>query len=284
MKYCATTVALPQFDMRETAELLSRLGFDGAEWRVRRIPEAEKGKPYSPWGNHRNDLSPDNLKARADELKAIGREYGLAIAGLAPGMQADQLDDIRLLAEGAVACGAPFFRVGAPKGYDRTTNYNDLYDEAVRAYEKALEITRSYGVRIILEIHAGTIMVSTSLVHRIVSQFDPKDIGVIYDTNNMTKEGFETYRIGLELLGPYLAHLHVGNHTPKPKKTLADGTVEWAWEGASLAAGLTHYPQVMADLKAVEFDGFISIEDFREMDAEEKLREGIGYLKGLENV
>ncbi|MCK5380622.1 MAG: sugar phosphate isomerase/epimerase [Candidatus Latescibacteria bacterium] len=284
MKYCATTVAFPQFDMRETAELLSRLGFDGAEWRVRRIPEAEKGKPYSPWGNHKNDLSPDNLKARADELKAIGKEYGLAIAGLAPNIQADQLDDIRLLAEGAVACGAPFFRVGAPRGYDRTANYNDLYDEAVRAYEKALEISRSYGVRILLEIHGGTIMVSASLAHRIVSKFDPKDIGVIYDTNNMTKEGFETYRIGLELLGPYLAHSHVGNHTPHPEKTLADGTLEWAWEGAGLAAGLTNYPQVMADLKAVGFDGFISIEDFREMDAEKKLREGIGYLKGLGNA
>ena len=57
MKYCATTVALPQFDMRETAELLSRLGFDGAEWRVRRIPEERKGEAYSPWGNHKNDLS-----------------------------------------------------------------------------------------------------------------------------------------------------------------------------------------------------------------------------------
>ena len=284
MKYCATTVALPQFDMRETAELLSRLGFDGAEWRVRRIPEERKGEAYSPWGNHKNDLSPDNLKARADELKAMERDYGVAIAGLAPAVQADQWEDIRLLAEGAVACGAPFFRVGAPKGYDRTANYNDLYDEAVRAYEGALEITRSYGVRVLVEIHNGTIMVSASLAYRIVSHFDPKDIGVIYDTNNMTREGFETYRMGMELLGPYLAHLHVGNHAPKPGKTLADGTVEWVWEGAGLAAGLTDYRQVMADLKAVGFDGFISIEDFRDMDPEEKLREGIGYLKGIEKA
>ena len=41
---------------------------------------------------------------------------------------------------------------------------------------------------------------------------------------------------------------------------------------------------MMADLKAVGFDGFISIEDFREMDAEEKLREGIAYLKGIEKA
>ena len=282
MKYGATTVALPQFDMRETAELLSRLGFDGAEWRVRRIPEERRGEPYSPWGNHKNDLSPDHLKARADELKAMEREYGIAIAGLATAVRADHLEDLRILSEGAAACGAPFFRVGAPKGYDRTADYNDLYEEAVRAYEKALEITRSYGVRILVEIHNGTIMVSASLAHRIVSHFDPKDIGVIYDTNNMTREGFETYRMGMELLGPYLAHLHVGNHAPRPGKTLEDGTVEWVWEGASLAAGLTDYRQVMADLKAVGFDGFISIEDFREMDPEEKLREGITYLKGIE--
>ena len=284
MKYCATTVALPQFDMRETSELLSRLGFDGAEWRVRRISEERRGAPYSPWGNHKNDLSPDNLKARADELKAMERDYGVAIAGLATAVEADQLEDIRILSEGAAACDAPFFRVGAPKRYDRTTNYNDLYDEAVRAYEGALEITRSYGVRVLVEIHNGTIMVSASLAYRIVSHFDPKDIGVIYDTNNMTREGFETYRMGMELSGPYLAHLHVGNHAPKPGETLEDGTVAWGWEGASLAAGLTDYRQVMADLKAVGFDGFISIEDFRDMDAEEKLKEGIGYLKGIEKA
>jgi len=282
MRYSATTVMLPEYNMEETAELLKRTGYDGAEWRVRRIPEDQRGKPYNAWGNVKNDLTPEKLVKEAERLVRVCSDNGISIAGLATNARADQLDDIRLLAEGSAACKAPFFRVGATRNYNRTVSYNELYKEAVDAYSRALDITRSYKTRIAVEIHGGTIMVSASLAHRVVSNFDPKDIGVIYDTNNMTREGFECYKMGLELLGPYLAHVHVGNHVPKPGKTLPDGTVEWVWEGASLAAGLTHYRQVMADLKAVGYSSFISLEDFRPMPAEEKLREGLNYLKSIE--
>ena len=61
MKYSATTVMMPGCDLEETAALLSRLGYDGVEWRVRRIPDEQKGKPFGFWGNHKNDLSPDNI-------------------------------------------------------------------------------------------------------------------------------------------------------------------------------------------------------------------------------
>ena len=68
MKICATTVMMPEYDMRETAECLSRLGFDGAEWRCRHVPEAARDQAYSPWGNVKNDFSPDNLDTRGEEL------------------------------------------------------------------------------------------------------------------------------------------------------------------------------------------------------------------------
>ena len=82
MKLSATTVMMPQFDLRETAECLAGLGFDGAEWRCRHISEAQQGQPYSPWGNVKNDLSPDNLAERGEELVCVSEELGLGIAGL----------------------------------------------------------------------------------------------------------------------------------------------------------------------------------------------------------
>ena len=39
MKFSVTTVMMPDCDLDETAALLSELGYDGVEWRVRRIPE-----------------------------------------------------------------------------------------------------------------------------------------------------------------------------------------------------------------------------------------------------
>ena len=60
--------------------------------------------------------------------------------------------------------------------------------------------------------------------------------------------------------------------------------MRWAWEGASLADGLYDMPRLLRKLKAIAYPGFISIEDFRPMPLEEKLREGITYLKQVEDV
>ena len=56
---------------------------------------------------------------------------------------------------------------------------NEMFDEAVAHYAAALEVTRSFGVKIIVEMHGGTLHPSASLAHRIVSNFSSDDIGVI---------------------------------------------------------------------------------------------------------
>lgn len=282
MKYSVTTVLLPEYSLEESAELLSRVGYDGVEWRVRRIPAEQRDKPYSMWGNHKNDLTPDVLAKEGERVRRVSADHGLAISALASNASCTDLNEVKLLAEGAAACGAPAFRLMAPSGYDRTRPYPELLEEAVEGFSKALEITRSYKVKVLVEIHMGTLTVSASQAYLLVRHFSPEDIGVIYDFNNMTKEGFETYRMGLELLGPYVAHVHIGNHAPRPDKVLPDGTQSWTWDNVSLWQGLSNLPQGMADLKAVGYGGFISLEDFRSMPAEEKVREALDYLKRVE--
>ena len=99
MKFSATTVMLPQYDLYETAKLLSELGFEGVEWRCRHIPQGQIDQPYSPWGNVKNDLSPDNIAVRGEELVAVCREFNLEIACLATAMGAQELDEVRKVAE-----------------------------------------------------------------------------------------------------------------------------------------------------------------------------------------
>ena len=286
MKYSATTVMLPEYSMEEAAQMLSRLGFDGIEWRVHRIRENQKGKPFSPRGNVKNDLSPDNLLAQAEQLKRVSAEHGLTIAALASYPEADQLADVRLVAEGTARCGAPFFRVRIPGSvYNRTVNVNVLYERAVGAFGKACEIAREFGVRIIVETHNHTIVCSASAAYRLVSNFTPQEIGVIYDLANMTSEGYEQYRMGMELLGPYMLHMHIGNGYPVKKGTREDGSANWQWTSSDLAEGITDYAQVLADLKAVRYDGFMSLEDYRPLEPkgrEDMLARNLRYLKSLE--
>ena len=283
MKYSVTSVILPDLDVVETCQLLQKLGYDGVEWRVRYTPPHAVGKGYSYWGEHKTDLSPANLPQKAEEVARITADHGLEIPAIASNLRADEYEEIKRLADGVARMGKIPIRLGAPRRYDRTASYHELYREAVEAYARAIEILKPYGLPILIEIHGGTIMVSASLAYRIVSNFSPQDIGAIYDINNMARDGFETFRIGMELLGDYLQHCHAGGWRPVAGERRADGTLEWKWEGCDLSDSILDVPQFLADLKAVNYKGFISIEDFRMMDHEEKLRRQIEYLRRVES-
>ena len=282
MKYSVTSVLLPDLDVVETCRLLQRLGYDGVEWRVRYTKKELIGKGYSFWGEHKTDLSPDNLPERAEEVKKTTEDHGLTVAAIASNLAANEYEDIKKLADGVSRIGSIPIRLGAPRGYDRTVNYRVLYEEAVEAYARAIEILKTFGLRALIEIHGGTIMVSASLAYRIAANFSPDEMGVIYDINNMSKDGFETFRLGMELLGEYLQHCHAGGKRPVENDRQEDGTLNWDFEGCDLSDSILNVPQFMSDLKAVGYKGFISIEDFREMEHEEKLRRQIEYLKSLE--
>jgi sugar phosphate isomerase/epimerase len=282
MKYSVTSVILPDLDVVETCQLLQELGYDGVEWRVRYTRPQAIGKGYSYWGEHKTDLSPANLAEKAGEVAQITADHGLEIAAIASNLRADEYEEIKRLADGVARLGKVPIRLGAPRGYDRTLPYPALYAEAVEVYGRAIELLKPYGLKAVIEIHGGTIMVSASLAYRIASNFRPAEMGVIYDVNNMAKDGFETFRIGLELLGDYVQHCHAGGWRPVPGERKDDGTLIWGWEGCDLSDSILDIPLWISDLKAVGYGGFISIEDFRPIDHREKLRPQIEYLRKIE--
>jgi len=281
MKFSATSVMLPHLDLPQTCGLLSDLGYDGIELRVRRLPPERAQEDPSPWGRHLTDLSPDNIVARANEVKSCLAGHGLGVAAFASACDASDLDHVKLLVEGALAVESPCIRLGCRR-YDGTVNYHEVYSEAVEHYRGALEITSAASVKVVVEMHGGTIHPSASLAHRIVSHFDPAHIGVVYDPQNMVKDGFETIQLAVEVLGPYLAHAHVGGHRPEPGERDASGTLQWAWSGCPMREGLYDYPEMFRHLRESGYDGYISVEDFRgDCSPEERLEDAITYLRSL---
>ncbi|MBI5834098.1 MAG: sugar phosphate isomerase/epimerase [Armatimonadetes bacterium] len=282
MKVCATTVMMPEHDLPEAAEFLAGLGFDGVEWRCRRISDEQRAQPYSNWGNHRFDLSPDNLGARGGELVAVTRANGLEIACLATNMPASDLDTVRLVAEGCAKHGIGKFRLGAPRGWGSSDNYVQLLDDTRRAFEQALAICAECGVRAILEIHRGTVAMSPTMAYLVVKDFDPAHIGVIFDIANMSLgQGLEPPKVGIDLLGAYVAHVHAGGGRPRPVERRDDGQQGWAWDTVDLADSLLDTASFVRDLLATGYGGFFSVEDFRAMDLTEKLSTNLAYLRAI---
>lgn len=282
MKYCVTTVCLPEMDMVEQARFLQRLGYDGMELRVRRVSEETRKKSPSFWGYHRNDITPEIFAQKAPEIRHVLNDHGLALAGIASSVPCTDIEQTQRLLEGAAAVSAPFIRVGASGPWDGRKTWHQLYGETVAGYARVVELARGTGVKIVLEIHNGTIHPSASLALRIVEHFDPRFVGVIYDVNNLIRDGLETPAIAFELLGPYLAHVHAGAHRPVPNPPDEHGTVRWEWQGCRLGEGLLHFPTLLALLHQHGYQGFISVEDFRNLPSEEKFSDAIRYLRSIE--
>jgi sugar phosphate isomerase/epimerase len=294
MKYSVFTVMTPDWELAQVPQNLAEPGYDGVEWRVLPAVDHEEGRQRFPngvprqaryWMDNQATLELERVVELAPELKRITEAAGLAFCSLATYLFTYDFDQIERVMQAAQIMGCPRLRVRTP-AYDRSRNFNLLFDEATAQLGRVEQLARKYGVEANIETHMGHITSSASLAHRLVSQFDPQFIGVIYDPGNMVTEGNECFRMGLELLGPYLHEVHGKNAAWVPGEADAeDGTVPWQTLPSPMHQGCANWLQVMRDLKAVSYQGWISFEDFSDVDDEstrEKCARNLAYLQELE--
>jgi sugar phosphate isomerase/epimerase len=129
----------------------------------------------------------------------------------------------------------------------------------------------------------GTAAIGARRVRVNVQGLDPACISLIHDLGNMTiegREGLNTYTPGMEILGPYLAHVHVKNAAWRPTTTHPDGTVDWSWSWAPLASGLGDVKGYFKSLKEVGYDGWVTVENFlSDLPSAERIAGDLRYLK-----
>jgi sugar phosphate isomerase/epimerase len=267
------TVMLPDLTPEAAAPALRDAGYEGVEWRITTIPPERRSEPPSFWGNNLCTLEPTLTEAkRARDLAAA---HGLEIPGLGTYIGTGDLSLTETAMQVAQACGAKQIRVGVP-GMRPGVSYHDLFDQSVGFLQGVEDLARTYGIKGLVETHHHTITCSASLTHRLVSRFDPARIGVIHDAGNMAHEGFENYRLGVELLGPYLAHVHVKN--VRYRQPEAGGV--WVGEWSPLEDGLINFDVLFTALKETGYDGWIVVEDFSSArPTRPALRHNIDFLK-----
>ncbi len=281
MKFSVFTVCMPEYGLQETVERLARWGYDGVEWRVQRRDPALAAEPVSYWRHNRSTVDISTMADEATALCDLARSRGLETVGLASYLTPDDTAGVEQALAAARTMGAGMLRLWAPH-YDRTRPYPELYAGARAALENVSRLAAAYGVKVVVEIHMGTIIPSAGLAFRLLDGLDADLVGAIYDPGNMVCEGYEAWRMGMQLLGPYLAHVHCKNYLWQPAEEDELGTLHWKAQAAPLARGIVDWGQVIEDLHAVGYDGYLSLEDFdTSTPTDDKLRSGIAYLKSL---
>jgi sugar phosphate isomerase/epimerase len=284
MKYSVFTVCLPQCTPVEAARLIKEAGYDGVEWRCTTQPDTLPPIP-NPWSSNRATLDVRNWKQQAPELRAITHDNGLETSNLAAYCCADNLDSVKIAIEIAKTLDCPRLRVTSPP-YDGRSTYHEVFARARSAFEQVVEVCRDAGLQALVELHAGNITPSAALAHRLLDGLDSKHIGVIYDPGNMMIEGYENWKLGCELLGPYLAFCHAKNSRLRAGDVTASGAIRWTYEASTMHTGFVDWLEVFKAFRAAGYDGWISNEDHHmELGVSlEVLRQGLQHLRRCETM
>lgn len=269
MKLGVYSLVTPDYEVDDAAALVADIGYEGIEWTV--------DYPDSAWdGVSKWHISTDDPEASAAPAREAARRNGLAIPAL--GAPCDFLDGdgVRRYLQVAVMVGAPAVRIKPPR-YDGSVHFAEVFKKTRAACESAERMAAEAGIRALVELHGGRITPSASAARRLLEGRDPQWMGAVFDPGNMIREGMEDWRMGIEILGPYLQHVHVKDGVWVRTE---EGT--WRMEHASLAEGLVDWHAVINGLRSAGYEGFLSIEDFRtDISTRDKLQEDYDYLNSL---
>lgn len=281
MKFAVFTVSLPDYAPDEAVNVLRDCGYDGVEWRVTDEPLPMTGHAKTPgfWEGNRCTISLKTLVEEAPRIRALTEAAGLAMPSVGTYVSCEDIDQVELAMCGVQALGAPALRVRVPN-YDGKTPYLKLRDQAIGMYRDVEALAKQYGVRALVEMHMNNIVPSASASASFMHNFDPRYVGIIHDVGNMVYEGYEQYRLGLEVLGPYLAHVHLKNSKWEITGTRPDGSTEWRATFAAIPTGIVNMATLFEALAAVGYDGWMSFEDFSsDQPLAQRTRDNLTYIK-----
>lgn len=269
MKFSVFTVSMPEYDIPGAVKVIKELGYDGVEWRVGAPPPKEKPANYTYenryWCYNSCTIGIEDINDTIGNVKKLCDDEGIEISSLTGWYNPLQIDKIEPIMKAASSIGCRNIRVVAPD-YNGSINYNQLFSSTVNQVKAIEKLARVYNVRANFEIHMNNMIPSASAAYRLVSEFDPKFIGVIFDPGNMVFEGYENYNLGLDLLWEYLAHVHIKNAVWTMDKANEDGRYLWKCDWAPLERGCADIGKLLEQLKIRNYEGYVSIEDFSNED------------------
>ncbi|MGO4857169.1 sugar phosphate isomerase/epimerase family protein [Arthrobacter sp. 2MCAF14] len=286
MKFSVFTASTPEWSPQEAATKLAAQGWDGIEWRV--TDQAEAAEPGF-WAGNRATWPMTGLEDSIPEIARLTADAGLEFSGLGGYARCDNHDDVDRVLAATAALGAKQVRVNVlPLGNSNIGGqeptglpYPELFAATREHYEWVASRAAHHGVKALVELHHGTVTASASSARRLLEGLDPQHVGVIHDLGNLLIEGWESPLPALQLLGPYLAHVHVKNaRWVRIDSKDESGAAVWVNEWAPLAEGQASVLAYFRALAEVGYDSWVTLEDFStELPLEERTASNLAYVR-----
>jgi len=156
-----------------------------------------------------------------------------------------------------------------------------LIDESKGRYKELVAEAKKAGVRPCLELHMGTPFPGPSGTIAFLSGFSPEEVGILYDPANMIADGWERVGLSLNIMGPYLAEVHVKNSRWEPSEKEDRGVKIWRNVSSPLGDGCVNWAEVIDLLKKHGYDGWLVEEGHTEENTFDRLKSAQALLSSL---
>ena len=186
--------------------------------------------------------------------------HGLTISSLNCSLLPTRHEDIRAIFRSAADRGIQLVKVDVSP-YDTREPYEPLLAAARENWAVLVPLARDFGVKALAEVHPKIVCHSPSAMRRMLDGLPPDAVGAILGPGNMTYEGWEDMHEAVDILGPYLAHLHVKNGAWERSP---GATPPWRPIATALEDGLVDWFETCRELRRAGFHGYGILEFLRD--------------------
>jgi len=201
----------------------------------------------------------EELSAFLKEWDSATEAHGLHVSSLNCSLQPDRRDDIGVIFRAAAERGIRIVKVDVSP-YDVREPYEPLLERARANWSRLAPLAREFGVKAVAEVHPKIVCHSPSAMRRMLDGLPPDAVGAILDPGNMVVEGWEDMHEAVDILGPYLAHLHVKNGGWQRRP---GARPPWESIATSLEEGMVDWVEVCRQLARVGYEGYGILEFLR---------------------
>jgi sugar phosphate isomerase/epimerase len=243
MRFMMFSKHLQSLPLQTAAQKVRELGFEGLDLTVR------------PGGF----VEPAQVQQRLPAAIATCADAGLKI-GLLTTSITDSSDPYAAKTfEAAAANDVREVKLGY-WNYETFGSYRDLLSKVARDIDSIAKVAEKTGVRANVHIHSGNHMTASApVVWSLIKDHDPRAIGAYIDPGHMMIEGGrDLWRQGIDLLRDRISLVAIKDLTWEKIDDAALGKSRWISHMVPLRQGIVPWPRVIACLKQVGFDGWLS--------------------------
>ncbi|MBL7201104.1 MAG: sugar phosphate isomerase/epimerase [Anaerolineae bacterium] len=269
MKLMLFSKHLGALSVAQAGRAMAELGFQGVDLTVR------------PGGH----VLPENARAELPRAVRTLRDLGLEVPLITTGILSATDPYAADIFEAAGETGVPELKLGYWQ-YSAFGTFRQRMDEASRLLDGIEELALRTGVRAVIHTHSGDHMSALAPVvwYWIVDR-DPSAIGAYADPAHMVVEGgLAGWRMGLDLLGERIVVVAFKDYVWQPEVG-PSGKPRMVRVAKPLSEGMVPWPEVLACLRQVGFDGWISLHrEYGNPDVEAVLADvgkDLAYLRPL---